>query len=64
MCTLCGDDNESDSPSHKKTNDAHSDNINKHDTPSGDEGDAKETDPLIKKCKWQIIILADSKLHG
>ena len=61
MCTLCGDDNESDSPSRKKIN---SGNINKHDIPSGDEGDAKETDPLIKKCKWQIIILADSKLHG
>ena len=63
MCTLCGDDNESDSPSRKKINDVHSDNINKHDTPSGDEGDVKETDPLIKNCKWQIIILADIKLR-
>ena len=63
MCTLFGDDNESDSLSHKEINDGHSDNINKHDTPSGDEGDAKETDPLIKKREWQIIILADIKLR-
>lgn len=53
--TLCGDDNESDSPSghvRKKTNDgsAHPGDINKHDAPSGDEGGVKETDPLLKKC--------------
>ena len=55
MFTLCGDDNESDSPSghvRKKTNDgiAHPGDINNHDAPSGDEGGVKETDPLLKKC--------------
>ena len=50
MCTLCGDENESDV--YKKINDAHSGDVTKCDTPSGDKGDARETDPLIKKRKW------------
>ena len=53
MCTLCGDNNESDSPSsdvHERINDTHTGDNNEHDTPSDDEGDANERAPLLNNC--------------